>query len=290
MPIPLAIPPPRRAVPRALGGAVLACCAALLFVAAPALGAPKAELWPRWEAHAPGSLLRVNHEPWVAFLREYLVADHPSGIHRVRYAEVGMAGKQALEQYIEDLQAVAVSDLDRPEQKAYWINLYNALTVRVVLGHYPVKSIRKINISPGWFSSGPWGARLLTVEGEEVSLDDIEHRILRPLWQDNRVHYAVNCASLGCPNLPTEAFTAENTERLLERAAREYVNHPRGARLEKDRLVVSSIYDWFRADFGGSVDGVLAHLRAYAQEPLAEALEGFSGKLRYDYDWALNEP
>jgi hypothetical protein len=201
-----------------------------------------------------------------------------------------MAGKQALEQYLEDLQAVGVSALDRPEQKAYWINLYNALTVRVVLGHYPVKTIRKINISPGWFSSGPWRAKLLTVEGEEVSLDDIEHRILRPLWQDNRVHYAVNCASLGCPNLQPEAFTAENTERLLEQAAREYVNHPRGARMEKGRLVVSSIYDWFRADFGGSEEGVLAHLRHYAQEPLREALEGYSGKLRYEYDWALNEP
>lgn len=281
---------PRRPRSRGPCQPVLLGCALALLLASPASGAPKADPWPRWEAHEAGSRLRVNHEPWDAFLREYLVADHPSGIHRVRYAEVGMAGKQALEQYLEDLQAVGVSALDRPEQKAYWINLYNALTVRVVLGHYPVKTIRKINISPGWFSSGPWRAKLLTVEGEEVSLDDIEHRILRPLWQDNRVHYAVNCASLGCPNLQPEAFTAENTERLLEQAAREYVNHPRGARMEKGRLVVSSIYDWFRADFGGSEEGVLAHLRHYAQEPLREALEGYSGKLRYEYDWALNEP
>lgn len=258
--------------------------------AAPARAAPKAEAWPRWEAHHVGSPVRVDHGPWDAFLQKYVVADHPSGIHRVRYAEVGMASKQALEEYLEALQGAPVSELDRAEQLAYWINLYNALTVKVILDHYPVASIRRIDISPGWFADGPWGARLLTVEGEELSLDDIEHRILRPLWKDPRLHYAVNCASLGCPNLQPEAFTAENAQRLLELGARQYVNHPRGARLEGGMLLVSSIYDWFEADFGGSREGVLAHLRRYAEGDLARGLEGFAGKLKHAYDWSLNEP
>jgi len=264
--------------------------ALLLATAATASAAPRAELWPRWEAHRPESAVRVNHAAWDAFLREYVVADHPSGINRVRYADVGMADKHALEEYLEGLQNVPVSELARAEQEAYWINLYNALTVKVILDHYPVESIREIDISPGWFSDGPWRARLVAVEGEEISLDDIEHRILRPLWKDPRLHYAVNCASLGCPNLQPQAFTAESTERLLEKGAREYVNHPRGAHLEDGKLVLSRIYDWFETDFGDSREGVLFHLRAYARAPFAEGLEGFSGRIAYAYDWALNEP
>jgi len=131
---------------------------------------------------------------------------------------------------------------------------------------------------------------LLTIQGQKVSLDDIEHRILRPLWKDNRVHYAVNCASLGCPNLQPEAYSAESVETLLDRAAREYVNHPRGSRLTGDRLRLSGIYEWFQPDFGGSEDGVIRHLRIYAGPGLADKLNGFEGKISYEYDWRINEP
>jgi Protein of unknown function, DUF547 len=87
-----------------------------------------------------------------------------------------------------------------------------------------VASIRDIAISPGLFSVGPWGRKLIEVEGEPLSLDDIEHRILRPIWRDPRLHYAVNCAALGCPNLRSSAFTAANADILLETAASDYVN------------------------------------------------------------------
>lgn len=263
--------------------------ALLLALATSAFGAPKAELWPRWQKNNPVSQVQVDHSAWDKLLGTYIVTDHPSGINRMRYSAVTKEGRKALESYLEKMQAEHVSDLSRAEQKAYWINLYNALTVKVVLDHYPVGSIRDIDISPGFFSDGPWGAKLVTVEGEKVSLDDIEHRILRPVWKDNRVHYAVNCASIGCPNLQPEAFTAENTERLLDKGAREYVNHPRGARFDGDKLIVSSIYDWFQPDFGGSEDGVIKHLLKYADTPLAEKLKGFTGGMSYGYDWRLNE-
>jgi hypothetical protein len=136
---------------------------------------------------------------------------------------------------------------------------------------------------------GPWGAKLLTIQGQKVSLDDIEHRILRPLWKDNRVHYAVNCASLGCPNLQPEAYTPENTEALLEKGAREYVNHSRGVRLSGDRLLLSSIYDWFQEDFGGTEESVSRNLQMYANSELAMRLKEFGGKFSYDYDWRINE-
>jgi hypothetical protein len=183
-----------------------------------------------------------------------------------------------------------ISSHNRAEQEAYWINLYNAATVDLILSRYPVASIRDINISPGLFSRGPWGAKLLAIEGEKVSLDDIEHRILRPIWKDNRIHYAVNCASLGCPNLQPPAYTAANMESLLERGAKEYVNHPRGVAIKDGKLRVSSIYVWFKEDFGGSPEGLMEHWRKYADAALAKRLQTYSGGLEHDYDWNLNGP
>ena len=132
----------------------------------------------------------------------------------------------------------------RREQKAFWINLYNALTVRLVAESYSVGSIRDI--------ASPFDTKVVEVEGQPLSLNDIEHRILRPIWSDARIHYAVNCAAIGCPNLLPVAFTGPNTGQLLELAAHGYINHRRGARIEDGGLIVSKIYGWFTEDFGSS--------------------------------------
>jgi Protein of unknown function, DUF547 len=208
----------------------------ILLLQPAAYAAPKAELWPRWQKNDPSGQQRVDHSVWDGFLRKYIVAPHPSGINRVRYGSVAPEDRKALKDYLKSLQSLPVSSYNRAEQRAYWINLYNAFTVDLVLSRFPVESIRDINISPGLFSRGPWGAKLLIIEEEKLSLDDIEHRILRPIWKDNRVHYAVNCASLGCPNLQPAAYTSENTEALLETGAREYVNHPRGVAIKNGKL------------------------------------------------------
>lgn len=269
----------------------LAVCALLLLVSSSMVhAAPKSDLWPRWQQHDPQSTRAIDHSPWHAWLSKYVESPHASGIARVRYAAVTGEDRQALQRYVDALQQLPISTYHRPEQKAYWINLYNAYTVLTVLAHYPVASIRDINLSSGLFSRGPWTARLLTVEGEKLSLNDVEHRILRPIWKDNRVHYAVNCASLGCPNLLSTAYTAANTEDLLEQGARAYVNHPRGVMFDQDRLRVSSIYVWFQEDFGDSSEGVLQHLRRYASGPLAEQLQRYTGKFDHAYDWRLNAP
>ncbi len=260
----------------------------VLVVAAPAGAAPSAEAWPRWTAHDPTSTATVDNRPWDAFLRAYLVAG-ADGVRRVAYGGVTAEDRAALDAYVDGLAAVPVSDLNRPEQRAYWINLYNALTVKVVLDHYPVDSIRDIDISPGLFADGPWGRKLVSVEGTAISLDDIEHRILRPLWRDPRLHYVLNCASVGCPDLPSRAVTADGTETLLDAAARRYINHSRGARVDGGRLVVSSIYDWFMEDFGGDDSAVIAHLRRYADPPLLARLDGIESIADDAYDWALND-
>jgi hypothetical protein len=250
--------------------------------------APKAELWARWQKHDPASTQKIDHGPGDRVLEQYVVAPHPSGINRVRYHLMTPEDLKSLRGYLQSMQDVAISNFNRAEQKAYWINLYNAFTVDLILSRFPVASIRDINISPGLLARGPWGAKLLTVEGEKLSLDDIEHRILRPIWKDNRVHYAVNWASLGCPNLQPVAYTSGNTEALLEQGASEFINHPRGVAIDKGRLQVSSIYIWFQEDFGRDAEDLMEHWQTYANPALAEALEKYSGGLAHDYDWRLN--
>ena len=249
--------------------------------------APAAEPLKRWERHDPAAKRTVDHRPFGAFLARYRVAG-TDGIARIRYAAVTPADRAALGQYVARLEAVDIDLLARPEQFAFWVNLYNAATLRLVLDRYPVKSIRDIALG-GLFESGPWGAKLVAVKGERLSLDDIEHRILRPLWRDPRIHYVVNCASLGCPDMPPAPLTGANAESVLEAAARAYINHPRGAALNEGRVVSSSIYRWYRTDFGGSEAGVIAHLRRYAAPALAAQLAGVSAIDRYRYDWTLND-
>jgi hypothetical protein len=266
-----------------MGGLMLGALAPCL-----ACAAPTAEPWKRWDASdesAPGT---IDHSSWDGFLERYLVASE-DGINRVAYRRVLPADRAALALYVARLCGHPVTAYARAEQLAYWINLYNALTLRVVLEHYPVASILDIDISPGFLSRGPWGKKLVAIEGEQVSLDDIEHRILRPLWRDPRLHYALNCASLGCPNLQPRAFTRAAMEPVLDRAARAYVNHPRGSRVVGGRLRVSSIYVWYKDDFGGSDRGVIAHLKRYAAPPLAAALAPVTFIDGDDYDWSLND-
>lgn len=277
---------PRAGYGRAMTSARILAVLLLVFTALPAAAAPKAEPWARWAAHDDQSTLRVDHGAWDAFLAKYLRVA-PPGPNRVAYGAVTPADKAALAAYVDTLAAVRVDGLGRAEQMAYWINLYNALTVKVVLDHWSVASIRDIDISPGLFADGPWGAKLVAVQGLRLSLDDIEHRILRPLWRDPRVHYAVNCASTGCPDLAPRAFTADRLEAMLNAGAVAYVNAPRGVRFDGDRLVVSKIYYWFADDFAAD-GGVLAHLRKHAAADLRARLKKAKEINDYDYDWAIN--
>ncbi|MEM7022613.1 MAG: DUF547 domain-containing protein [Pseudomonadota bacterium] len=263
-------------------------CTILISGHAVSHAAPEAELWPRWEAHDPQSAATIDHGPWAQLLSRHIVAG-TDGVNRVTYADFTPEERAALAQYIDDLTTLPISTYSRPEQMAYWINLYNALTVKVVLDHYPVDSIRDIDISPGWFSNGPWGKKLVVVEGEELSLDDIEHRILRPIWRDPRIHYAVNCAALGCPNLGAAPYLAATIDPQLDAAGRAYVNDPRGVHVDDDDLVVSSIYDWFMEDFGATEREVIEHLRLFADPDLDTTLERFDSIDDDEYDWDLND-
>jgi len=256
--------------------------------ATPLSAAPKAVLWERWTAHDPKSDAVIDHGIWGDILARCLVTGS-DGINRFAYRKALSEDRAQVERYLDTMTALPISIYNRREQMAYWINLYNALTVKVILDHYPVRSIRDVDISPGLFSDGPWGKKLIGIEQETLSLDDIEHQILRPIWRDPRIHYAVNCASIGCPNLQPRPYMAMDLGRDLDRAAIEFVNNPRGISFRGNNLIVSSVYQWFKEDFGGNDNGIIAHLKGFAAPALAMKLEGRTSIDDDEYNWLLND-
>lgn len=228
----------------------------------------------------------ANHAAFDALLRRR-ARNSRDGVVRVDYAgwKASAADRASLRAYIASLSRLNPQSLTRPEQFAFWANLYNAVTLDVVLVAWPVRSIRDIRSG---ITPGPWRRKLATVAEVELSLDDMEHNILRHGWSDPRVHYAVNCASISCPNLPLRALRGATLGPSLDAAARAYVNSPRAVTFDGDTLVVSSIYKWYADDFGGSDARVIAHLARYANEPLKTRLRAATRIGRDTYDWSLN--
>lgn len=260
----------------------------LAFKSMSVLAAPKKELDPVWNRFATQKSIEVDHKVWQDFLDQYLHLDQ-SGQTFVDYQQVDMPNRSKLDGYLEYLTSLDPKALTKSQQMPYWINLYNAKTVRLILENYPLKSITKLG--KGWFAFGPWDDKVLSINNIELSLNDIEHRILRPIYNDARIHYAVNCASFGCPNLAQTAFTLENTQALLEQAAKDYINHSRGVQINEGgkSLTLSSIYDWYQVDFGDNTQALIEHLKTYAEPDLAAQLNDFSGSITYEYDWTLND-
>jgi hypothetical protein len=225
-------------------------------------------------------------------LARYVVAS-PDGINRVRYAAwaSNVSDVSALNAYVASLERDRPSRMTRDERLAHWINLYNAVTLQVIIENYPVRSIRDIRsqtLDPRGLI-GPWRTPRVTVEGRRLSLDQIENSILRPEFNEPRIHYAINCASIGCPNLAARAWRAETMDADLTAAARAYINHPRAVSVNaQGRVRVSTIYRWFAADFGGNAASVLTHLRQYASPDLQARLARATTISNYAYDWALN--
>lgn len=257
-----------------------------IFFALTGYTAPTAEVLIEWQESEEANTDTIDHSKWQTLLDKYL-KEHDSDINRIDYkgiqSDVGL-----LNDYVDFLLDIDPRDFNKKEQFAYWVNLYNAATVVLIIENYPVESITKIKDS--LLSFGPWDKEWLEVGEDILSLNDIEHRILRPIWQDNRIHYAVNCASLSCPNLSSIAFTSDNTAEQLKNLATEYINHPRGVSVINNRLHISSIYDWYKEDFGNSNQKLLEHFLQYAEHDLKSQLLNLKNlSYKDDYDWQLND-
>ena len=221
---------------------------------------------------------KVDHGLYAGLLKKYV----KNGV--VDYAGFKKEETQ-LNQYLSTLEKTDVKALPRNEQFAFYINAYNAWTIKLILTGYPgVKSIKDL----GSFFKSPWKKKIARIGGNVITLDDIEHNILRPRFKDPRVHFAINCAAKSCPPLRSGQYRGDELDQQLDEVASAFINDPPRNRLEGNKLYVSKIFDWFEEDFKGDIPGFFLK---YAKGGLKERLEARGEKIRVeylDYDWSLN--
>lgn len=210
-----------------------------------------------------------DHSSWNSLLQKHVTS---SG--KVNYAGF-KKDKATLDAYLAKLaESIPQSDWGRKTSLAFWINAYNAFTVKRILKDYPVNSITDLD------GGDPWKVKWITLDGKSYSLNNIEHDIIRPRFQEPRIHFAVNCAATSCPPIPNQAFTAGNLNAMLESGTRRFINNPAYNQTEGN-IKVSKIFDWYGEDFGD----LRTYLNQYLKTPIAEGTEiGFK-----EYDWALNK-
>lgn len=215
---------------------------------------------------------KFDHTSWDKLLQKHVTAKG-----NVNYS--GFKSDQT--QFDEYLAALAVkkpsSDWSREDAMAYWINAYNAFTVKLILNNYPISSIMKIN------GGKAWDLKFITIAGEKYSLNNIEHDILRKTYKDARIHFAVNCASVSCPKLLNGAFFAESLEKQLDAATKYFVNNDSKNSISANKAQISSLFDWYKSDF--TMNGtVVDFLNKYSTTKLT------TSKISYkDYNWNLNK-
>jgi len=190
-----------------------------------------------------------------------------------------------LDKYLTILSNTDVKSLTGNRRFAFYINAYNAFTIKLILTRFPgINSIKEI----GGFFSNPWSKKFILLQGRKVSLDYIEHDVLRPEFKDPRVHFAINCASKSCPPLLNAPYESNILENQLDNRARKFINDPKNTFFKGDTLFISKIFKWFKEDFS---DNPLLFIQQYASIEIKEKLNLRKGSMtiRYlDYDWSLN--
>ena len=223
----------------------------------------------------------IDHTLWDADLQKYVDADG-----RVDYRQWKADGTESLDRYLAELSRGDLTAQTSQEAKlAFWINAYNAVTVRGILREYPTTSIR--NHTAKLWGYNIWEDLLLPVGGRRFSLEQIEHEVLRKM-DEPRIHFAIVCASVGCPRLLNRAYTPADVDEQLEMNAQDFFARPQNFRMDGDTVYLSSILDWFGEDFGDSTGQVLGRIRQWVPEADRDALSGRVNVKYLDYDWDLN--
>ena len=260
----------------------LCLLAALSFLSMAAHSAPKSKMIDFWNDYEPSSHLKINHSVWNSVLQKYVVTDHPTSVNRFRYDDVTDQDEQAIKDYVEYLQTWDPRQLNLDSKKAYWINLYNASVVSIVLRVEPENSVRSV--------SRIWKRKRFKIARQKMSLADIEHGVIRPLSNDPRVNFGFFHGTVGAGNILPVAFTGDNLDALLEENVRSFITQSsRGVDIQGNTLQVSSMFDWYKSDFGGSDDGVKNFIKQYVSSEIASAIDQTTS-IAYQYDWELNKP
>ena len=227
----------------------------------------------------PGQASTVDHEIWAGLLGKYIT---PGGVDYTGFK----TDENRLDQYLKVLENTDPEKLPRNEQYAYYINAYNAWTIKLILSGYPgVKSIKDF----GTIFKSPWEKKWVRINGKVITLDDVEHNILRPRFKDPRVHFAINCSAVSCPPLRPEPYLGHTLDQQLDDSTRAFVNAANSYRLEGNTLYVSRIFKWFSEDFN---EDALEFYLQYAEGDLKKKLTGQKDTIRVKYlhyDWSLND-
>ncbi len=229
-----------------------------------------------------------SHKKWDQVLKQYAIKKG----NQVYFKYNDLKKNEGLlSSYLSQLESVSkekFSTFNRDEKLAFWINAYNAYTIQIILKHYPVKSIKNIssgkNIISGWFSSGPWKKDFINLFGKKINLNNIEHDIIRKEFDEPRIHFAVNCASMGCPSLLLEAFTGSKLNIQLDRAAQNFLQNKSKNYVQGNTLYLSKIFKWYGSDFDQKYGG----FENYVVKALGLPQKKYDVKFN-DYDWNLNK-
>ncbi len=233
---------------------------------------------PKLDSAQPGDAL---HAPWTALLQKYV---HDGRVN-YRAWKNSREDLHALRSYLRTLQKYDPARWPRHAALAYWINLYNAATLNLVLSHYPISSIKRVR---GFFLS-PWRIDVVEVGGRRLSLDQIENSILRKQLHDARIHFALNCASLGCPPLASEAYLPSKIDAQLDAAATRTLRDSRWVDIREEEIRVTRLFRWYAEDFEAAAGSVRAFITRFRPADRAALLDSHR-RLRFmKYDWRLNE-
>jgi hypothetical protein len=224
-----------------------------------------------------------DHSKFDQILKTYV---DPEG--RVDYN--GIALDDAFHEYITSLENAKADALSRDGQLAFWINAYNAVTIDKVIKWKPKKSVRETFVPGVWTGTKFFTSRQHNVAGQRLSQDDIEHEILRKRFKDPRIHFAIICASSGCPLLPRSAYTAENVQSRLEDETQKYLHSKRGLQIDyvENTMMLSKLFDWFAGDFESKSGSVTSFIKPYLDEKAMAFLDRMPKMSYISYDWALN--